>query len=766
MSNALPKYPNRIKEQIHAVGYTIREITEELNIAERTMRDYLTGRTAMPRTYLEALARVLGCTCEELLLPSSAPSSIWNVPYQQNAFFTGREDILTQLYAALHQKGTVAITQAHALCGLGGIGKTQIVLEYAYRYRDEYDAVLWVKSDLRENLLSDFLTLATLLNLPEQHAQDQKTRISAIQRWMQQHTAWLLIFDNADDLESVRQFIAPGSRGHIVLTTRAQALGRLADRLVVEIMDPETGALFLLRRAGLLGLEASLHDVSIEERDLACQLVQELGGLPLALDQAGAYIEETLSSLAGYLDIYRQQRFALLRRRGGVIEDHPESVATTWSLSFEAVERMNPAATDLMRLCAFLDPDAIPEELLAAGATALGPVLAPVATDPFRLNQAIEALWRYSLLRRHTSSHMLSLHRLVQVVLKESMSMELQQTWVERAIGALHLAFPSYVEPTCWETCQLLLPQVQQCSQLIDQWSIHSAEASTLLHQAAYYLGERGAYAEAEALYRQALSMRTECLGPEHLDTAQSRYNLARLSADQGRYAEAEQFYLQVLATRERIMGFEHPAIAQCLNSLALLYWFWEKYEQAEQLYLRALPMYQRLLGSKRPDTAHCMNNLALLYVTRAHYTEAERLHRQVLAIRQEVLPPVHPDTAQSLQNLACVYLAQGDPAMYEHAERLLLQSLAIREHVLGPEHPQTAKSLHNLALLYEVQGNDMEAEQLYQQALHIREQVHGRANPKTLATVEDYARLLRKMHREDEAVQLEAYPKLEETAL
>jgi tetratricopeptide (TPR) repeat protein len=765
MSDAPPKYPNRIKEQIHAAGYTIREITEELNIAERTMRDYLTGRTAIPRVYLESLARVLGCTCEELLLTNPAPSYIWNVPYQRNAFFTGRDDILTQLYVALHQKGTVAITQAHALCGLGGIGKTQIVLEYAYRYRDEYDAVLWVKSDSRENLLSDFLILASLLNLPEQHAQDQATVIAAIGRWMQQHTAWLLIFDNADDLVSVRPFIAPGSRGHIVLTTRAQALGRLAHRLDIEIMDPETGALFLLHRAGFLGLEASFEDVSVEERDLACQLVQELGGLPLALDQAGAYMEETLSSLAGYLDVYRQKQFALLRRRGGVIEDHPESVATTWSLSFEAIERMNPAATDLLRLCSFLDPDAIPEELLTEGALALGPVLAPVATDPLRLDQAIEVLWRYSLLRRHSSSHMLSLHRLVQVVLQESMSVELQRTWVERSIGALHLAFPFYVEPTCWAKCQRLLPQVQHCSQLIEQWRIRSPEAATLLHQAGYYLRERGTYVEAEALYRQSLNIRVEYFGPDHLDTAHSEYHLARLSADQGRYAEAEQFYLQALATRERIMGSEHPAIAQCLNSLALLYWFWEKYEQAEKLYLRALPMYQRLSGSKHPDTAHCMNNLALLYVTRSQYTEAERLHLQVLAIRQEVLSPVHPDTAQSLQNLACVYLAQGNLTMFERAEHLLLQSLAMREHVLGPEHPQTAKSLHNLALLYEAQGKEMEAKQLYQRALHIREQVLGRANPKTRATLEDYTRLLRKMHREGEAAQLETRLKPEETA-
>jgi tetratricopeptide (TPR) repeat protein len=765
MSSALPRYPNRIKEHIHAAGYTIREITVELRIPERTMRDYLTGRTAMPREYLEALAVILGCSLEDLLSTSLAASSFWSVPYQRNAFFTGREELLAQLYTALHKNGTVAITQAHALCGLGGIGKTQIVLEYAYRYRDEYQAVMWVKSDTRENLLSDFLALATLLNLPEHYAQDQESIVAAIHRWMQHQTAWLLIFDNADDLTFVRNFIAPGSRGHILLTTRAQALGRLAHRLDVESMSPETGALFLLRRAGLISPNASLDDVSGEELDQAFELVRELGGLPLALDQAGAYMEESQYALAGYLGLYRKERGVLLKRRGGMIEDHPESVATTWSLSFDVVEQVNPAATDLLRLCAFLDPDAIPEELLHEGAAALGPVLTQVTADDLKLNQAIEALWRYSLLRRHTGLHMLSLHRLVQVVVKETMNQEIQRLWVERVISAMQLAFPSTVEPGCWDTCQRLLPQIQNCSQLIEQWTVRSSEAAALLHQAAYYLGERGGYPKAEVLYCQALSIRGENLGQDHLDTAQSAYNLARLYADQGRYADAEQLYLQVLVTRERAFGPEHPAIAQCLNSLALLYWFWDRYEQSEALYLRALPMYQQLLGPEHPDTAHCMNNLGLLYVTQAKYTEAERLHRQVLTTRQAVLPPAHPDTAQSLQNLACLYMVQGDPNNFAEAEQLLLRSLAMREQILGPDHPQTAKSLHNLALLYEAKGNYAEAEQLYLRVLLIREHALGKANPKTRATVEDYATLLRKMHLEDKAEQLQARLKLPEAA-
>ena len=150
------------------------------------------------------------------------------------------------------------------------------------------------------------------------------------------------------------------------------------------------------------------------------QISQELGGLPLALDQAGAYLEETGMDLAGYWYIYQQHRTDLFRERGGLVSDHPAPVATTWSLSFQRVEEQKPAAADLLRLCAFLAPDAIAEEILTAGASFLGPVLLPVAADALLLNQAIEALRAYSLIRRNPKEKTLSIHRLVQAVLQDS----------------------------------------------------------------------------------------------------------------------------------------------------------------------------------------------------------------------------------------------------------------------------------------------------------------------------------------------------------
>lgn len=751
---AHPKYPNALAKWMRIRRCKAQRVAENTSIPLRTLWEYIGERAAIEPDRLEQLAAYLQCRPGQLL--SKAPP-LWNVPYQRNHYFTGRKDLLERLHDSLGKANAGAIAP-QALCGLGGIGKTQTVLEYAYRFGDEYQAVFWVKADCRENLFPDVLSIAEALDLPERKAQHRAATVAAINRWLREQEGWLLIFDNADDLALAREFIPSGYRGHILLTTRAQSTGRLAHRIEVENMSPETGALFLLRRAGMLDPDAPLDGVPEEVLDLACELVRQLGGLPLALDQAAAYMEESPYSLAGYLRLYHKERLALLKRRGGLIEDHPAPVATTWSISFEEVEHVDPTAADLLRLCAFLDPDAIPEELLRKGATALGPALAAAASDDLAINRTIEALWRYSLVGRHTDSQMLSMHRLVQIVLKETMDLESQRLWAERVVRALQLAFPTHVEPGCWDACQRLLPQAQACSSLIEQYSIADAGAAQALNQVAYYLRERAWYTEAETFYRQAFTMRDLVLGTDHLDTAHSAYNLARLYFDQARYEEAERLFLRALAIREHALGQEHPDIAQCMNALALLYWFWGKYAEAEPLYQRALPMRVRLLGLEHPDTAHCMNNLALLYVTQGRYAEAEQLHTKVLAIRERVLAPDHPDTAQSLQNLACLYVAQGDSARYAEAEQLLRRSLLVREKVLGLEHPQTAKSLHNLALLFEAQGRYAEAEQLYQRTLAIRVKTLGADNPKTGAARGDYAALLRKTGREHEAAQLEAH--------
>jgi hypothetical protein len=279
----------------------------------------------------------------------------WNVPYRRNPYFTGREDLLTRLHQFLHSGKATALTQPQAISGLGGIGKTQTAMEYAYRYRDDYQAVLWASAASRETLISDFVALASLLQLPERDVADQGVVVAAVRRWLASNKGWLLILDNADGLELAADFIPLESSGHILLTTRAQSTGAIANSIEVEKMEQPEGALLLLRRAKKLAANAPLEQATAPDRSLAEAIVAELGGLPLALDQAGAYIEETNCGLSGYLDLYRTRRKDLLQRRSKVRSEHPEPVGTTWSLSFQKVEQANPAAADLLRLCAFLD---------------------------------------------------------------------------------------------------------------------------------------------------------------------------------------------------------------------------------------------------------------------------------------------------------------------------------------------------------------------------------------------------------------------------
>jgi len=608
------------------------------------------------------------------------------MPFQRNPYFTGRDDLLTRLHSVLATGKQAALSQPQAISGLGGIGKTQTAIEYAYRYRDDYHAICWLKAESRETLLSDLLVLAPLLHLPHKPDQDQEQLIELIKNWFQSHTGWLLIFDNADDLAMIRDFLPAGGQGHIVLTTRSQVTGNIARRIDVERMETEEGTLFLLHRAGLLE-DTTLDAIAEVERARTRELVEEVGGLPLALDQAGAFIEETQCGLADYLQLYRTRQAEVLKRRGRLVTDHPDSVATTWSLSFEKVEHANPVAADLLRLCAFLDPDAIPEELITKGASELGPILKVVADEPIRLNEAIADVRTYSLLRRNPD-HTLTIHRLVQAVLKQGMNTSTQRRWAERAVRAVNQAFPE-VDYDTWLQCQHYMPQVQACAALIDQWNMTFEEAAQLLIQAGNYLYESAQYTQAEPLCQRALDIREKILGPEHRDTATTLNQLAVLYWRQGKYEQAEPLLQRALAISE-ILGPEHPSTGYTLHVLALLYTYQGQYEQAEPLLQRALAIKQKVLGPEHPDTATTLHQLALLYRRQGKYEQAEFFCQRALAIYEKILGPEHPYTATTLHALAVLYWWQGQ---YEQAKPLMQRALAISEKVLGPNHPDTVRS-------------------------------------------------------------------------
>jgi TIR domain/AAA domain len=402
---------------------------------------------------------------------------VWNVPYRHAAFVTGRDHVLEQLFAGFTSEPKTNTILVQSLTGLGGLGKTQTAVEYAYRYRKEYRTVLWARADTDQDLITSFKVIAGLLERPQTHLQNRESLIASMQEWYLTATDWLLIIDNADNLDQVRPFLPTAARGHLLLTTRVTAMGNLAQPLALDPLEPEDGALCILRRAKYLSWAGQLSDASPASVGAAQTLSQLMDGLPLALEQAGAYIEATGRGVRGYLDLYRHYRPEIQRHLHGVAPDYRKPVAFAWNIARDMVEQQNAAASELLRLCAYLAPDAIPYEIFTEGAIALGPVLGPVAANPMALDRAIALLRDHSLLKNEvdhgTDISRLFIHRMMQELLKDDMDSPLQRLWAERAVRAVACALPAVER-------QIMQAHARSCMSLIEQWDMSSPEADLL----------------------------------------------------------------------------------------------------------------------------------------------------------------------------------------------------------------------------------------------------------------------------------------------
>ena len=235
------------------------------------------------------------------------------------------------------------------------------------------------------------------------------------------------------------------------------------------------------------------------------------------------------------------------------------------------MEQASPAAADLLRACAFLAPDLIPEEMLQQGASHWGASLAKVASDAFQWNETIRELLKYALVRRGREQRALSIHRIVQTLIRDAMGEQDQRQWAERTVRAVNSVFPN-VEFKAWSMCERCLPHALVCADPVEQRDLMLLEVADLLNKAGVYLYERARYTEARPLYECALTIREEQLGHEHSDTAGSLNNLASLYYTQGKYDEAEPLLVRALSIREKHLGHEHPDTAQSLLWLAYLY--------------------------------------------------------------------------------------------------------------------------------------------------------------------------------------------------
>lgn len=749
--NVSMHFGNRLRQERLRLHLSQEALAEALGISARSIRRWEQGQVLPQASVRLQLSRFFGLRLEALFEDeeTQAPNKpLWSIPYPRNPFFTGREEILTALYTSLSTHQEMALTHVYALQGLGGVGKTQIALEYAYRFAQEYHAIFWIGAETTESLAMSLLRVAETLQLLEPDDRDQQRVITAVRDWLTTHSQWLLICDNVEDLGILDRFLPSIRHGAVLLTTRLQALGTRARGIPLLPMEHGEGVLFLLRRAKVLEAEATsdhmdqLAGQQPSQYAAAAELVTVMGCLPLALDQAGAYLEETQCGLPAYLELFRTRRTTLLQQRGEGAQDHPLPVSTTFALAITAITQRHPAVGDFLQVCALLQPDAIPEELFRQGGEHLGATLEAVCRDVLDWNRVVALACSYSLLSRQPEAQTFSIHRLMQAVLLDSMTEAERQEWSRRVMLALDAVFPE-VQPTAelaiWKQCERLLPHTLLCLHQ-HKGTEDDLPLASLACKAALYLCEGGQYGDAEALYQRALYIQERPHGPEHPQVATSLNYLAVLYWRQGRYADAEPLYQRALPILEKALGSDHPYMAQLLGNLALLYRDQGKYADAELLFQRVLRILEQARGEDHPDIVQVLNNLALLYWKQGKYADAEPLYQRASRLSEQSQGSMHPQLPETLNGLANLRRDQGK---YAEAEPLYRRALTMCEQLLGAHHPETAQTLHDLAICSQEQGDLGEALSFAERALKIRSFSLGDAHPKTVATRELYAQLV-----------------------
>ncbi len=673
-----------------------------------------------------------------------------NLTYRRNIFFTDRDDTLEALHRYFFS-GQTQQTRTQALYGPGGIGKTHLAIEYVYRYQQEYQATLWLNATPPELLSANILSLADQLGIPAQDNTDEQQRIDAIKRWLQYHDRWLFILDNLEDLSLMDQLIPLNGGGHVLLITQSQTTGLFTSSLSVDQMRIEDGALLMLRCAKIIPEQGVLDDASEENRLQAIAIAEELRGYPLALDQAGAYLEETQRPLSSYLALYKEKQAIFLGKRGRAANDHPDPVTTTLRLTFQKIGEINSNALELLHFFAFLHADALPDEMIMHGVSTLSGPLQAVVSDSFAFDTAIGTLRKFSLVRHRMDTTTLNMHHIVQIVLKNDLTKKQQRQLASQAVRMINFIFPA-VNFETREGCERYLPQAVHCATLIRDHKLTLKEGGLLLERLGFYYYQRGCYADAETYLTQALSLQEGQSHSDPSDTAQTLNSLGLLYQQQARYQQAEAHYQRSLELRERLTGSEHLKTSESLHNLATLQGDQGNYQQAEHLYLRVLALEEQAKGSEHPDVASTLNNLALIYYQQGRYPEAEATYQRAFTIYERSLPPDHPNLTYPFDGLATLAEKQGN---YQRAEELYQRALVICKEAFGEEHAETAHSISKLADIAESRGNYLQAEGLYQQALSIYEQALGSQHPDIAPVLNNLAFLAKKQESYEQAKSL-----------
>ncbi len=623
--------------------------------------------------------------------------------------FTGRDPELATLKAALWNGGAAALTgspAATALSGLGGVGKSVLAREYAWRERERYRGVWWLLAESRSTLLGGLIELGARFIPGLDTVPDREAAAHATLDLLAQTPAgkpWLLVYDNAENPAGIKG-LTPRAGAHVLVTSRWQDWHKKARELPLDVFSEEAALEFLMAEA------QGAAQRPAETRAAAAQLAQDLGRLPLALAIARAHTWSMGWSFAQYRNHLAETRMLELEKTEGV--DYPRSIAATFTMAIEYAKGKRPKAERLLAIAAFLAPDRIPLAIVTAD-----------VMPEIEKGEAVAALAEVSLVTRETlddGSPAVSVHRLVQEVMRR----RLGEGAAETAALATRLVADAYPrgeqDPSDvrnWPACRRLEAHAAAVLVFAPETGEAAQMTSLLLNQYALHLYARADYNEVEQLYRRAVAVYERTLGSNHPYVATALNNLAALLQATNRLAEAEPLMRRALAIDEESFGPGHPRVAIDLNNLAQLLQATNRLADAEPLMRRVIAIFEESLGPGHPNVASALNNLAALLQATNRLADAEPLMRRVIAIFEESFGPGHPNVARALNNLAALLQATNRLA---EAEPLMRRALAIREESLGRQHPDTAVSLWSVGNLLQKLGRLSEAEPLIREAVDI----------------------------------------------
>jgi hypothetical protein len=689
---------------------------------------------------------------------------VWGRIPQRNKNFTGREGILEQLREGLASDVTAVVPTA--LQGFGGVGKTQVAIEYAWRYAREYDLVWWISADQPVLVRSSLAALAPHLRLPSAGAagiEDAASAVLEALRRGQPYKRWLLIFDNADQPEDITDII-PRGPGHVLITSRNHRWESVVDIVPVDVFSPKESVEFLTRRVP--------KGVSEDE---ASKLAEELGHLPLALEQAAALQAETGMSIEEYLRLLHEHATQLLAE--GKPTEYPVSMTAAWSLSVAQLKEKLPEAIELLRCCAFFGPEPIPRDVFVPLADAgedeppgtdprhrllIHPQLYKLLADPILLSTAIRELGRYALARIDAESRTIQVHRLVQALVRDELDRE-ERARVRHVVHVL-LANASPHSPDVkpnWSRYDDLLAHA-------DPSRVVECPSPAVRHfclDVVRYLYASGDQRNAQSFVERVISAWEKDPSEETLRyVLAARRHQGNVLRELGDYRAAFELNQATLERMNQALGPSDEETLQLTTSHGADLRARGEFENAREHDEESLKRHELAFGVSDRRTLRAANNLAIDYVLISDYQRARDLHLETYRRQRNPGSDASPqEILASWNSLARIVRLGGN---YVEAVDLGEDARAFGVHEVGAEHAATLRTAKDLSIAKRMSGATDDGRELAEDTYDRAHRIFGPDNPDTLAAAMNLANARRMTSRIEEGFDLamdtmDRYPKI-----